>query len=67
MDVRFNRDVYTSRGSDAKQLAKDVVPLSSTWHPAETRRFYPHYHPSGKVGFGHIFYGQPGEMFEAKS
>src|SRR5690349_24262822 len=31
MDVRFNKDVYTPRPSDAKSLAKKIGPYPPTW------------------------------------
>ena len=63
MDVRFGRDVYTPRASDAKSLAKKVSPFSPTWHPAHSLQYFPHYHPEGG-SYGHIFYGTRGENFE---
>jgi hypothetical protein len=45
MDVTFGRDVYTARGSDAKSLAKKIVPMPPTWHPAHQANFFPHYYP----------------------
>lgn len=64
IDVRFGRDVYTPRGSDAKSLAKNVVPLSPEWHPAHQLKYFSHYHPGGADHNGHIFYGRRGENFE---
>ena len=63
MDVRFNRDVYTPRPSDAKSLAKKIGPHPPTWHPAHSFQYFPHYHPEGG-DFGHIFYGSRGENYE---
>ena len=63
LDVRFNKDVYTPRASDAKSLAKKVAPFPPTWHPAHSALYFPHYHPEGD-GYGHIFYGRRGEDFE---
>jgi hypothetical protein len=66
MDVTFGRDVYTARGSDAKSLAKKIVPMPPTWHPAHQANFFPHYYPGiGMNTYGHIFYGRRGESFES--
>lgn len=62
-DVRFNRDVYTPRASDAKALAKKVSPRPPTWHPPHDALYFPHYHPEGG-DYGHIFYGTRGESYE---
>jgi hypothetical protein len=64
MDVRFGKDIYTPRGSDAKSLAKNVVPASPIWHPAHAAAYFPHYYPAGGPKYGHIFYGRRGENFE---
>jgi hypothetical protein len=65
MDVRFGRDVYTPRASDAKSLAKKISPYPPVWHPAGHLTFFPHYHPRGVSA--HIFYGTRGESFEDRS
>ena len=62
-DVRFGRDVYTPRASDAKALAKKVTPYQPTWHAAHSYNYFPHYHPEGE-NYGYIFYGSRGEDFE---
>ena len=61
--VKLGRDVYTPRQSDAKGLAKKVVPSPPEWHPAHRPEYFPHYYPDG-AGWGHIFYGRRGEYFE---
>lgn len=67
MDVKFGRDVYTSRPSDAKSLAKKVNPFPPKWHPAHEAVYFPHYYPGGQGRFGHIFYGTRGEEFDPKA
>ena len=64
MDIRFGRDVYTPRAADAKAVAKKISPFPPTWHPPHAQLYFPHYHPEGGAGFGHIFYGTRGENFE---
>jgi hypothetical protein len=63
MEVRFGRDAYTPRASDAKALAKKIVPFPPKWHPPHSAQYFPHYHPQPGA-FGHIFYGARGEHFE---
>jgi hypothetical protein len=63
LDLRFARDVYTLRASDAKSLAKKVSPFPPTWHSAHSAQYFAHYHP-GPGEFGQIFYGTRGEYFE---
>jgi hypothetical protein len=64
MYVRGGWDVYTPRGSDAKSLAKKILPSRPIWHPAENPRYFSHYHPAPRGDFGHIFYGARGENSE---
>ena len=64
-EVRYQRDVYTPRASDAKRLAKKICKqLAPEWHPAHQPRYFPHYYPRGDEKYGHIFYGRRGEHFE---
>jgi hypothetical protein len=64
LDVRYKKDVYTPRGSDAKSLAKHVHKAAPVWHPAHEPNYFPHYYPGGSLDYGHIFYGGRGEDFE---
>jgi hypothetical protein len=49
MDVKFGRDVYTPRASDAKSLAKKISPYPPVWHPAHQAMYFPHYYPEGRA------------------
>lgn len=53
-------DVYTPADSDARSLAKDVQKGKPDWEGAHGADFYPHYHPGGNHGYGHIFYNDRG-------
>ena len=77
--VLIGGDVYTLQRSDAKQLAKDVLPNKPEFDrphtpgPGTTRTsredvFYPHFHPGGVHprggGPGHVFFGKRGQGYD---
>jgi len=63
LDVRFGRDVYTPRRSDAKSLAKNISPFPPIWHPAHKSLYFSHYYPI-LAKSGHVFYGGRGQNFD---
>ena len=56
--VLRGKGVCTPAASDAKSLAKDVVPGAAEWDGAHQKNFFPHYHAGFNHDLGHIFYGE---------